>query len=131
MSFVEVPGRRVARIANRFDHHHPHSCVRNPLVSVFHQTSPNSSSLMIWIDDQNVDLTHVVLRMNSSADPSNELTTVERDVNILGFAVENFRKVGHLPGLPTMGPECFVDEVGDAHLQLGKYRSPSAPGQVK
>lgn len=91
MSFVEVSGGLVPRIANSFHHHHPHSCVHNPLVRVFREEPPNSSSLVIWIDDKNVDLTHVVLRMNTNTDPSNGLTTVERDVDILGFAVENFR----------------------------------------
>jgi len=106
----------MSRIANSFNHHSPHTCVDYPPARLVDQEPSNPPSLMIRVNDEHVDLTHVVLPMDASADPTDRMIPVECDVDILRFAVENFTEIGQLPRLPAMGPECFVYEGGDALL---------------
>lgn len=68
--FVGVSGGRVPRVAAGFDHHHGHAGCARPVVAVVHEGVADATTLKLWVDSQNVHLTHGVFRVDSGADPA-------------------------------------------------------------
>ena len=58
------------RVAARFDHHHGHAGCSRPVVTVVHEGVTDAAALKLWVDGQNIHLTHGIFRVDSGADPA-------------------------------------------------------------
>src|SRR5690625_3791053 len=93
---VRPPSRSVPRIAPGLDHRHPHPGFCDTPVRVLHQRSTDAAALMIGVDDDHIDLAHVVAGMEAGADPADRSSALGGHIDVLRLAVEDFGEVRRL-----------------------------------
>lgn len=102
------------RIITRLNHHHRHSGVSDPVKGDIHQSRSNTPSLVIRIHGQNVDLTHVILRVDSNADEPNNSLVILRNPKV-GLAAFCKRFDLRLLAFP---PSIWIKSIQDEGISL-------------
>ena len=96
-----------------------------------HEGPPDAATLVVGVDDDDIDLPHPILGVQPGTHPAHRATVENGDVDAVGLAVEDLGKIRSLPLLPALGVEGAVDEGGHVLLHEWEDWSPGAQGQVQ
>lgn len=95
-------------------------------IGVLHELLPHAAPLVLGIDSNHINLTHLILRVNTCANPSDRVLTLNRNRHILRFLIEYFLQIAKLSLLPSLRIESIINELGDVVVHPRKNGSPGA-----
>ena len=64
---------------------------------VLHEPLPHTAPLVLGIDRDHVNLTHLILRVDARADPTDRVLTLKGNRHIFRLLIEYFLQIAELP----------------------------------